>query len=145
MPEAPRRHTVPRLPPKERVDHLTEEVGTMRHMLGLLTLVGALGALSLSPGAGADPTHHFTESFTILCGGHAIVIISKPGSSNAVTFDGRSSTSVSVLFGLHVTDADGNVVVDFRKPGNPPVQTCTDTSWPAGFTATAETLITPAH
>ena len=48
----------------------------MRHALGLLTLIGALGALALSPGAGADPTNHFTESFTILCGGHAIVIIS---------------------------------------------------------------------
>jgi hypothetical protein len=117
----------------------------MRHALGLLTVIGALGALALSPGAGADPTNHFTESFTILCGGHAIVIVSKPGSSNAVTFDGRPSTSVSVLFGLHVTDADGNIVVDFRKPGNQPVQTCTDTSWPAGFTATAYTIITPAH
>jgi len=84
----------------------------MRHALGLLTLIGALGALALSPGAGADPTNHFTESFTILCGGHAIVIISKPGSSTAVTFDGQPSTSVSVLFGLHVTDADATASTD---------------------------------
>jgi hypothetical protein len=117
----------------------------MRHVLGLLTLVGVLGALALSPGAGADPTNHFTESFTIICGGHAIVILDKPGSSNVVTFEGQPSTSVSILFGLQVTDDGGNTVIDFRKPGNQPVQTCRDTSAPAGFTATAETLITPAH
>jgi hypothetical protein len=117
----------------------------MRHVLGLLTLVGALGMLALSPGAGADPTNHFTESFTDICGGHAIVLLEKPGSSSVVTFDGRPSTSVSILFGLQVTDADGNTVVDFRKHGNQPVQTCTDTSWPDGFTATAEMILTPAH
>lgn len=117
----------------------------MRQLLGLLTLVTVLAALAWSPGAGADPTNHFTESFTILCGGHSIVIVAKPGSSNVVTFDGQPSTSVSILFGLHVTDPEGNTVIDFRKPGRQPVQTCTDTSWPSGFTATAETIITPAH
>ena len=48
-----------------------------------------------------------------------------------------------MLFGLHVTDDQGKVAVDFRKKGNQPMQTCTSTSWPSGWTATAETIITP--
>jgi hypothetical protein len=116
----------------------------MRRVLAVVC-VAVIGALSaLAPSAGADPTNHFDVTFTIICGGKALEIVAKPGSSNVVTVNGQPSTQVSVLFGLHVTDAQGNVVVDFRKPGNQPVQTCTDTSWPSGWTATAETIITPA-
>jgi hypothetical protein len=115
----------------------------MRRVLPVLCAV-VIGALSvLAPSAGADPTNHFDVSFTIICGGKALVIVAKPGSSNVVTVNGQPSTQVSVLFGLHVTDNLGNVIIDFRKPGNQPVQTCTDTSWPTGWTATAETIITP--
>jgi len=117
----------------------------MRRLIACMFASALLGLMVLAPGAGADPTNHFTVSFTIICGGQSLVIVSKPGSSNVITVNGQSSTSVSVLFGLHVTDDQGNVVVDFQKPGNPPVQTCTDTSWPSGWTATAETIITPAH
>jgi hypothetical protein len=116
----------------------------MRHFLASLAL-GAVVALSvLAPGAGADPTRHFDVTFDIICGGNTISIISKPGSSAAVTVNGQPSNSVSILFGLRIVDDQGNVVVDFRKPGNQPVQTCTDTSAPPGWTATATTLITPA-
>ena len=105
----------------------------MRRVLAIVcvTVIGALAALA--PSAGADPTNHFGATFTIICGGNAFEIVAKPGSSNVVTVNGQPSTQVSVLFGLHVTDADGNVVLDFRKPGNQPVQTCTDTSWPPGW------------
>jgi hypothetical protein len=48
------------------------------------------------------------------------VIVAKPGSSNVVTVNGLPSTQVSVLFGLHVTDNLGNVIIDFRKPGTSP-------------------------
>ena len=115
----------------------------MRRVLPVVC-VAVIGALSaLAPNAGADPTNHFDVTFTIICGGNALEIVAKPGSSNVVTVNGQPSTQVSVLFGLHVTDDQGNVVVDFRKPGNQPVQTCTDTSWPSGWTATADTIITP--
>ena len=116
----------------------------MRRFLASL-FVGALLAGVLASDVGADPTQHFTGSFTIVCGGNSFVIVSKPGSSNVVTVNGQPTTSVSVLFGLHVTDDQGATVIDFRRPGNQPVQTCTDTSWPPGWTATAETIITPAH
>jgi hypothetical protein len=115
----------------------------MRRLIASLFTVFVAGLGVLAPGAGADPTNHFTDSFTIICGGNLLVIVAKPGSSNVLTVNGQPSNSVSVLFGLHVFDASGNTVIDFRKPGNPPVQTCTDTSWPSGFTGTAETLITP--
>ena len=104
-----------------------------------------LGCLAIAPAAGADPTQHFSATFTIICGGNALEIVAKPGSSNVVTVNGQPSNSVSILFGLHVTDDHGQTVIDFRKPGNQPVQTCRDTSWPSGWTATAETIITPAH
>ncbi|MCA1706613.1 MAG: hypothetical protein LC808_26460 [Actinobacteria bacterium] len=106
--------------------------------------VAAAGALASA--APADPTQHF-GTFTIACGGNTIVIVSKPGSSNVVTFNGEESTSVSILFGYHLEDASGNVIVDFHKPVTEHMQltTCTDTSVPPGFTGTAETLITPAH
>jgi len=115
----------------------------MRRVLAIVCVVviGALSALASS--AGADPTNHFNVTFTIICGGNALEIVAKPGSSNVVRVNGQPSTQVSVLVGLHVTDDRGNVVIDFRKPGNQPVQTCTDTSWPSGWTATAETIITP--
>ena len=115
----------------------------MRRVLAVVS-VAVVGLLSvLAPGAGADPTRHFDVTFTIICGGNALEIVAKPGSSNVVTVNGQPSTQVSVLFGLHVTDDQGNVVVDFRKPGNQPVEECTDTSWPSGWTATADTIITP--
>jgi hypothetical protein len=117
----------------------------MRRFLVSLLTASLLSCGALATGAGADPTQHFTVTFTIVCGGNDLVIVAKPGSSNVVTVNGLASTSVSVLFGLHVVDNLGNVVVDFTKPGHQPVQTCTDTSWPTGWTATAETLITPAH
>jgi hypothetical protein len=117
----------------------------MRHVLASLVL-GALLALGvLAPGAGADPIRHFDVTFDIICGGNTLTIISKPGSSAVVTVNGEPSNSVSILVGLRLVDDQGNVVVDFRKPGNQPVQTCTDTSAPPGWTATATTLITPAH
>jgi hypothetical protein len=53
-----------------------------------------------------------------VCGGHEYVIVSKPGSSNIVTIDGQPSTGVSVLFGLYVTDENGDFVVDFRARGS---------------------------
>jgi hypothetical protein len=95
--------------------------------------------------ANADPTVYFGDSFTIVCGGHSYVIVSKPGSSNVITVDGQPSNGVSVLFGLHVVDDGGNVVLDIHKPALEHQQftTCTDTSWPPGWTATAQTLITP--
>jgi hypothetical protein len=117
----------------------------MRRFLVSLLTASLLSCGALATGAGADPTQHFTVTFTIVCGGNDLVIVAKPGSSNVVTVNGLASTSVSVLFGLHVVDNLGNVVVDFSKPGHQPVQTCRDTSWPTGWTATAETLITPAH
>jgi hypothetical protein len=117
----------------------------MRRFLVSLLTASLLSCGALATGAGADPTQHFTVTFTIVCGGNDLVIVAKPGSSNVVTVNGLASTSVSVLFGLHVVDNLGNVVVDFTKPGHQPVQRCTDTSWPTGWTATAETLITPAH
>ena len=105
-------------------------------------------ALAVAVGtANADPTVHWSDSFTITCGGHTIVIVSKPGSSNVLTIDGQPSNAVSVLFGLHVEDDQGNVVLDIHKPALDHQQftTCTDTSWPPGWTATAQTLITPRH
>jgi hypothetical protein len=117
----------------------------MRRFLVSLSTALLLSCGALATGAGADPTHHFTVTFTIVCGGQDLVIVAKPGSSNVVTVNGEDSTSVSVLFGLHVVDNLGNVVVDFRRPGNQPVQACTDTSWPTGWTATAQTIITPAY
>jgi hypothetical protein len=117
----------------------------MRRFLALAFTSTAVALAVLAPGAGADPTQHFTVSFTIICGDNTLVIVSKPGSSNVVTVNGGATNSVSVLFGLHVFDDQGNTIIDFRKPGNQPVQTCTDTSWPTGWTATAETIITPAH
>lgn len=117
----------------------------MRPLCQLTCVVVLAAALAAAPSAGADPTAHWDVTFTIVCGGKLLEIVSKPGSSNVVTVNGSPSTQVSILFGLHVTDDQGNVVIDFRKPGNPPVQTCTDVSWPNGWTATAETIITPAR
>jgi hypothetical protein len=116
----------------------------MRALLSTLAAVAAAAALTGS--ATADPTKHFDLSFTIVCGGHEVVIVSKPGSSNILTVDGQPSNGVSVLFGLYVTDENGDVVVDFRKPGaaSTNATVCTDTSWPPGWTATAWTLLTPA-
>ena len=111
-----------------------------------LSLAAVAAAAALAGPATADPTQHFDLSFTIVCGGHEYVIVSKPGSSNILTVDGQPSNGVSVLFGLYVTDENDNVVVDFRKPGaaSAKATVCTDTSWPPGWTATAWTLLTPA-
>jgi hypothetical protein len=111
----------------------------------LLAAAAIAVAAILVPAAGADPTQHFNTSFAITCGGHTLVIVSKPGSSQVLTFDGLPSNSVSILFGYHVTDPTGAVVVDFHKPitAHQQLSICTDTSWPPGYTATAETLITP--
>ena len=117
----------------------------MRRSLALLFTSMLLAFGALASGAGADPTNHFTVTFTIICGGNDLAIVAKPGSSNVVTVNGQPSTSVSVLFGLHVVDDQGNVVVDFRRPGHQPVQSCTDTSWPSGWTASAYSIISPAH
>jgi hypothetical protein len=105
----------------------------------LLILATTAAAAALAAPATADPTRHFDLSFTIVCGGHEYVIVSKPGSSNILTVDGQPSTGVSVLFGLYVTDENGDVVVDFRKPGaaSANATVCTDTSWPLGWSATA--------
>jgi hypothetical protein len=113
--------------------------------LALIAAVALALAATLISGATADPTKHFTDSFTIICGGNSWVIVSKPGSSNVLTVNGQDTNSVSILFGLHVVDDQGNVVLDFHKPGKAPVTTCADTSWPAGWTATATTLLTPPH
>ena len=118
----------------------------MRSRVGIVTVLLALVLAAVAAGpAGADPTRHWDESFTIVCGGHSYVIVSKPGSSNVITIDGQPSNAVSILFGIHVEDDQGNVIVDFHKPAlaNQTFTTCTDTSWPPGWTATAETLITP--
>ena len=118
----------------------------MRSRRTILAVAAALVVAAASAGrAGADPTRHFDLSFTIVCGGHSYVIVSKPGSSAVVTVDGQPSNAVSILFGIHVEDELGNVVVDFHKPALAHQQftTCTDTSWPPGWTATALTLITP--
>jgi hypothetical protein len=56
----------------------------------------------------------------------------------------RRLTSVSTPFGFQITDADGTPW-STSKHGNQPVQTWTDTSWPDGFTATVEMIITSAH
>jgi hypothetical protein len=56
----------------------------------------------------------------------------------------RRLTSVSTPFGFQITDADGNSVVDFQAR-QPAGSDLTDTSWPDGFTATVEMIITSAH
>jgi hypothetical protein len=115
--------------------------------IGYLAAMLLVCAGLLAGTGNADPTKHWTDSFTIVCGGHNYVIVSKPGSSNVITIDGQPSNSVSILFGLHVVDDQGNVFLDFRKPGaaSAKATVCTDTSWPPGWTATAWTLLTPAH
>jgi hypothetical protein len=117
----------------------------MRRMGFLAAVLFACAGLLASTG-NADPTNHWTDSFTIVCGGHEYVIVAKPGSSNVITVDGQPSNSVSILFALYVVDDQGNVIVDFRRPGAATANAtvCTDTSWPAGWTATAWTLLTPA-
>jgi hypothetical protein len=122
----------------------------MRRLLVTIAVV-LLGFAAVAATAGADPTRHFTVPFTILCGPNQdieVVIVSKPGSSNVVTVNGQPTNAVSILFSLYVVDDQNNVVVDYHKPSashdHPQIQTCVDTSWPPGWSATAETRITPA-
>jgi hypothetical protein len=115
--------------------------GAIRLLLAVI--VGALGALVLPTAtASADPTNHF-ETFEITCGGHSLVIVSKPGSSNVVTFDGQLSTSVSILKGLTIS-VDGVVVEEFHKPftSHQDVTVCTEVST-LGELVVVETILTP--
>jgi hypothetical protein len=106
----------------------------------LAVIVGALVLPTAT--ASADPTNHF-GTFEITCGGHSLVIVSKPGSSNVVTFDGQPSTSVSILKGLTYT-VDGVVVEEFHKPftSHQDVTVCTETPAP-GELVVVETILTP--
>ena len=110
----------------------------MRLFLATLTIALVLPAST----ANADPTNHF-GTFTISCGGHALVITSQPGASNVVTFDGQPSNSVSVLMGLTFT-VDGDVVMEFHKPfvDRQDVTVCTSSEAP-GELLVVETLLTP--
>jgi hypothetical protein len=115
--------------------------GAMRLLLAVI--VGALGVLVLPMAtASADPTNHF-GTFEITCDGHSLVIVSKPGSSNVVTFDGQPSTRVSILKGLTVT-VNGVVVEEFHKPftRHQDVTVCTEVS-PPGELVVVETILTP--
>jgi hypothetical protein len=115
--------------------------GAMRLLLAVI--VGALGTLVLPTAtASADPTNHF-GTFEITCGGHSLVIVSKPGSSNVVTFDGQPSTSVSILKGLTYT-VNGVVMEEFHKPftSHQDVTVCTETPAP-GELVVVETILTP--
>ena len=71
------------------------------------------------------------------------MIVSKPGSSNVVTFDGQPSTSVSILQGITVT-VDGVVVEEFHKPftSHQDVTVCTESPEP-GVLVVLETILTP--
>jgi hypothetical protein len=113
------------------------------HVAIRLLLAVIVGVLVLSTAtASADPTNHF-GTFEITCGGHSLVIVSKPGSSNVVTFDGQPSTSVSILKGLTYT-VDGVVVEEFHKPftSHQDVTVCTETPAP-GELVVVETILTP--
>jgi len=82
--------------------------------LALAAIVAAL--LIPVAAANADPTNHFA-TFTLTCGEHTLVITDKPGSSAVVTFDGQSSTSVSILKGIRFTENYGqDVVFESYKP-----------------------------
>jgi hypothetical protein len=112
--------------------------GAIRVLLAVI--VGALVLPTAT--ASADPTNHF-GTFEIACGGHSLVIVSKPGSSNVVTFDGQPSTSVSILKGLTYT-VNGVVVEEFHKPftSHQDVTVCTETPGP-GELVVVETILTP--
>jgi|SRR5215510_979469 len=112
--------------------------GALRLLLAVI-----VGALVLpTAAASADPTNHF-ETFEITCDGHNLVIVSKPGSSNVVTFDGQPSTSVSILKGLTVT-VDGVIVEEFHKPftSHQDMTVCTEVT-PPGLVIVVETILTP--
>ena len=70
------------------------------------------------------------------------MIVSKPGSSNVVTFDGQPSTSVSILKGLTIS-VDGVVVEEFHKPftSHQDVTVCTEAG--PGALVVVETILTP--
>jgi hypothetical protein len=102
-------------------------------------------ALIVAPGAGADPTQHFSDSFPITCGGHTYLLVSKLGASQIISIDGQPSNSVSILFGITVVDnSTGAVLFESHKPSLDHQQytTCVDRSVP-GITSTAQTLVTP--
>ena len=69
------------------------------------------------------------------------MIVSKPGSSNVVTFDGQPSTSVSILVGLTIS-VDGVVVEEFHKPftSHQDVTVCTEAESPPSFVV-VETIL----
>ena len=107
-------------------------------LLGALTL-----AVAAAASAAADPSN---GAFVIdlACNGESLTVVSIGQAHNAA-FQVVGSTSVAVLVGLTAYDTEGNLVIQFLKPGHQHQQltTCDFVGPGSGF-GTAVILFTPA-